>query len=197
MKKVKYLFALLMLIPLFSYAFIPIPRVIYGVSFVTPPEKIPSLVNYRVVAEDIDLARGSFTFIFDNLKDETIEYYSRYEKIYLIKRNIGMYGLGRYHFKVLDFINAMKKRYGPGQKSRIYYDSNYPEHYFVNELTWEDAEIVMKLKTLFFASSPKPKYIPGINGRDIIIEYTSKINKSYIYKKDNISDRRNILSPVW
>ena len=197
MKKAKYFFMLIILLPIFSYAFTPIPRVIHGVSFLTPPERIPSLVTYRVISQNIDLAKGSFIFVFDNLKDETIEYYSMYSKVYLIKRNIGIYGVFNYHFKVLDFIKVIKKRYGSEAKSRIYHDSVMPDNYFINELIWEDGEIIMKLKTLFFAAQPKPHYIPGINGRDIIIEYVNKKNKRYVYNKNNTEDRRTSLSPVW
>ncbi len=184
MKRIKFLFVLLFIIPAILFSFNNIPRSIHGISFEVEPAMIPELTNMRLITTEISELRGKYRFIFDDRRREIVEYKSKYNKIFFIARYVGIYERLNYDIIVKDFIKCFKKRYGPPVKEHLRKAINMPEHYFYKIFVWEDDNIIMRLKTLFYSLEPTSKYWPGENGRDIIIEYINKKNRNSILRRD-------------
>mgnify|MGYP000870067844 FL=1 len=184
MERYKYLLAVILFLPVMAFSFDTIPREIQGVGFDIFPSIIPSRVNMRQISRDIDVAQGVYRYKYDNGENEVISYHSRYNKVFYMKREIGIYDRINYHFKVLDFIRCFIRKYGPPAEEKNIDAENMPEYYAREELTWEDSEIIMKLTTHFYSAMPDRKYVPGLNGKHITIEYIHKPNRNYIYGMD-------------
>ncbi len=197
MERYKYALILLIVIPVFSYAFSPVPSNIYGVSFKNAPVNIPSLVKFNVVSRNVDVGKGRYDFTFDNGKNEIINFRSKYNRIYYISRYIGIYDRINYHFKVRNFINCFKKLYGPPDKDNSGFAANMPEMYKERIMQWESGKITMRLRTLYYIARPMAKYVPGIDGKDIIVEYLHKDNSNFIYGMDFGLDNGNRCRGVW
>ena len=180
-----------------AFSFDSIPHEIYNVNFELYPSLIPSKVNMRNISQHINVSKGVYRFEFDNGKNEIVTFLSKYNKLYHIKRDVGIYDNVNYHFKVADFIRCFIRKYGPADQERIVDAVNMPEFYTVEELVWEDSEIIMKLSTMFYSAMPNRKYIPGLNGKHIVIEYTHKANRNYIYGMDFNLPSMNPCTDVW
>lgn len=189
--KSKIFLILILILPGLLFSFNSIPRSIKGVSFNVIPSIIPDIVRYRMVYQNVNRLKGEYQFVFDDNKREVIEFRSKYNKVYSIKRYIGIYDRVNYHFRVVEFIKCFKKIYGPPIKDEIRKQLILSRPYFNHFMQWEDNELIMRLHTLFYSSEVNRKYWPGIQGRDIIIEYIHKANKKYIYNRDyNIIHRQ-------